>query len=132
MKASKRCSTDFRSLGALDVSKKSLLFCRLFVVVLIFSFLMDKMEQQMTNMRRVTSGQYENLGLMLRAFYRRNDPSKLENKEAMDLVIKWTFKHGMKALNDKFEKHYGKTLDQIEIDDKDEEAEEGDDYVPDW
>jgi hypothetical protein len=93
---------------------------------------MDKMEMQMTNMRRITSGQYENLGLLLRAFYRRNDPAKLDNRESMDLVIKWTFRHGMKALNEKFQKHYGKTLDSVEIDDQDEEAEEGNDYVPDW
>jgi hypothetical protein len=93
---------------------------------------MDRVEQQMTNMRRITSGQYENLGLLLRAFYRRVDPEKLENREAMDLIIKWTFKHGMKALNDKFRKHYGKTLEGLQIDDQDAEAEEADDYVPEW
>ena len=93
---------------------------------------MDQMEQQMSNMRRITSGQYENLGKHIRAFYRRFDPSKLENKEALDLVLKWTFKHGTKSLNDKFQTHYGKTLNNVQVDDHDEEEEEADDYVPDW
>lgn len=93
---------------------------------------MDQMENQMSNMRRITSGQYENLGKQLRAFYRRHDPDKLQNQEALDLVMKWTFKHGMKALNNKFQTHYGQNLESIVLDDQDEEAEEGDDYVPDW
>lgn len=93
---------------------------------------MDKVEQQMTNMRRITSGQYDNLARLIRAFYRRHDPDKLENKEALDLVLKWSFKHGLKALDEKFNTHYGASLSSVELDDQDDEEEEGDDYVPDW
>jgi hypothetical protein len=93
---------------------------------------MDKVEQQMTNMRRITSGSYDNLGRMLRAFYRRHDPSKLENIEALDIVMKWTFRHGMKALNEKFKKHYGHNLESVTLDDEDDLEDEGQDYVPDW
>lgn len=95
----------------------------------------DGMEEQMNNMRRITSGQYEQLGKQVRAFYRRYDPSKIENKEALDLVMKWTFKHGPDALNKQFEKNYGKALFSVVVDEQDEEADEEDDVMdapPDW
>lgn len=95
---------------------------------------MDKMGEQVRNMRRITSGQYDDLAKSIRAFYRRHDPTKLENKEALDLVLKWTFKHGTPALNNKFKGHYGADLDDIELDERDDEEEEGDDeyFNPDW
>ncbi len=92
----------------------------------------DKMNEQMRNMRRITSGQYDDLAMKIRAFYRRHDEAKLENKEALDLVLKWTFKHGKDALNKKFMHHYGSDLENIVLDDNDFEEEEGDDFVPDW
>lgn len=93
---------------------------------------MDQMDNQMSHMRRITSGQYDNLAKTIRAFYRTYDPQKLENKEALDLVLKWTFKHGVPALNSKFNKHYQKTLDAVVVTEFDEEEDEKDDYVPDW
>jgi len=93
-------------------------------------------DEQMSQMRRITSGQYEGLAVNIRAFYRVHDPAKLENKEAFDLILKWTFKHGVGALDKKFQEHYGATLASVKVTDADREAlkklEEDDDAVIDW
>ena len=98
----------------------------------------DKMEELMDAMREIrdiTSGRFDGLAAQVRAFYRVNDPDKLNNKEAMDLVLKWTFKHGVPALNEKFKRHYNRTLDSIKVTEEDVEADEADDTVggdPNW
>jgi hypothetical protein len=93
-------------------------------------------DEQMSQMRRITSGQYEGLAVNIRAFYRVHDPAKLENKEAFDLILKWTFKHGVGALDKKFQEHYGATLASVKVTEADREAlkkqEEDEDAVIDW
>jgi len=93
-------------------------------------------DEQMSQMRRVTSGQYEGLAVKIRAFYRVYDPAKLENREAFDLILKWTFKHGVASLNKKFMEHYGATLDSVKVTEADRDAlkkeEEEEDAVIDW
>jgi len=93
-------------------------------------------DEQMTQMRRVTSGQFEGLAVQIRAFYRVHDPTKLENKEAFDLILKWTFKHGVAALNKKFQEHYGSSLESVKVTEADRLAmkkdEDAEDAVIDW
>jgi hypothetical protein len=65
-----------------------------------------------------------------------HDPAKLQNKEAFDLILKWTFKHGVKALDKKFVTHYGATLDSVQVTEADREAlrqeDTDDDAAIDW
>jgi hypothetical protein len=95
----------------------------------------DNIDTQVSHLREISSGRFDGLAAQIRAFYRANDPDKLKNKEAVDLMFKWTFKHGVAALNKKFKENYGRTLDEINVTEADVEADEADDVVggdPNW
>ncbi len=73
----------------------------------------DEIEQEMGRMQQIISGKFSHLGLRLEAFYKKHDPSKLNNKEALDLIIKWALKHGVEALNEKLKEKWGEDLNSV-------------------